>query len=63
MDKKYKNKVCITAALVGMMTKKSQNEAVPYTIEEMGIEAEKAYNAGAAAVHIHCRTDDGAGHT
>ncbi len=59
MDKKFKNKVIITAALVGMKTLKSQNEAVPYTIEEMATEAEKAYNAGAAAVHIHCRTDDG----
>ena len=38
---------------------KAQNEAVPYTVEEMVREAKSAYNAGAAILHIHVREDDG----
>lgn len=53
------NKVIITAALSGGGTFKNNNPAVPYTPEEFAIEAAKAYQAGAAMVHIHARSDDG----
>ncbi|MFO8017407.1 MAG: 3-keto-5-aminohexanoate cleavage protein [Promethearchaeia archaeon] len=49
------NKLIITAALTGAATRKSQNEAVPYTAEEFGDAAKKCYDAGAAIVHLHIR--------
>jgi len=52
-------KVIITAALSGAGTFKNNNPAVPYTPEEFADEAAKAYQAGAAMVHIHARQDDG----
>ena len=52
-------KVIITAALAGAATLKSNNPAVPYTIEEFVEEAYKAHQAGAAMVHVHARTDAG----
>lgn len=55
-----KNDKCvITAALSGAFTFKQQNPAVPYGVDECIDEAVKAYEAGAAVVHIHARTDDG----
>jgi 3-keto-5-aminohexanoate cleavage enzyme len=33
--------------------------SVPYTVEEIGREAESAYNAGASIIHLHVRYDDG----
>jgi len=53
------NKCVITAALAGAGTFKNQNPAVPYGIQECIDEAVKAYEAGAACVHIHARTPDG----
>ncbi len=52
-------KVVITAALSGAGTFKNNNPAVPYTPEEFAEEADKAYKAGAAMVHIHSRQEDG----
>lgn len=52
-------KLIITAAICGAEVTKAQNEAVPYTIEEMVREAKFAYEAGAAILHIHVREDDG----
>ena len=52
-------KLIITAAICGAEVTKAQNPAVPYTVEEIGIEAEKAYKAGAAIIHLHVREDDG----
>ena len=52
-------KLIITAAICGAEVTKAQNEAVPYTVEEMVREAKSAYNAGAAILHIHVREDDG----
>ena len=49
------DKCIITAALAGAATMKSQNPAVPYTVEEFVEEAYKCYNAGCAIVHIHAR--------
>ena len=52
-------KCVITAALAGAGTFKHQNQAVPYGIQECIDEAVRAYEAGAAVVHIHARTEDG----
>lgn len=53
------DKVIITAALSGAATFKTNNPSVPYTPEEFAEEAAKAYDAGAAMVHVHAKTDDG----
>lgn len=52
-------KVVITAALSGNFTIKSSSPSVPYTPDEFAEEAAKAYQAGAAMVHVHARMDDG----
>lgn len=52
-------KLIVTAAICGAEVTKEQNPGVPYTVEEIGIEAEKAYKAGAAIIHLHVREDDG----
>lgn len=52
-------KLIITAAICGAEVTKEQNPSVPYTVEEIGIEAEKAYKAGASIIHLHVREDDG----
>lgn len=52
-------KLIITAAICGAEVTKENNPAVPYTVEEIGIEAEKAYKAGASIIHLHVRMDDG----
>ncbi len=52
-------KLIITAAICGAEVTKEQNPAVPYTVEEMVREANSAYDAGAAIVHVHVREDDG----
>lgn len=51
MDKK----VIITAALAGSWVFKNQNPSIPYTPEEFAKEAARAYQSGAAVVHIHGR--------
>ncbi len=53
------DKVIISAALSGAITTREQCPAIPYTPQEMAQEAKRAYDAGAAIVHIHARTDDG----
>src|ERR1700686_4056634 len=53
-------KVIVTAALTGSLTTRKQCPAIPYTPTEIGEEARRAADAGAAIVHIHARTDDGA---
>lgn len=52
-------KLIITAAICGAEVSKEQNPNVPYTVEEIGEEAESAYNAGASIIHLHVRKDDG----
>lgn len=52
-------KLIITAAICGAEVTKAQNEFVPYTVEEMVAESRRAYDAGAAILHIHVRQDDG----
>ncbi len=53
------DKLIITAAICGAEVTKEQNENVPYTVEEMVAESRRAYDAGAAILHIHVREDDG----
>ena len=52
-------KLIITAAICGAEVTKEHNPNVPYTIEEIGKEAESAFNAGASIIHLHVREDDG----
>jgi len=53
-------KTIITAALTGVLSTRKQCPAIPYTPREIGEEAKRAADAGAAIVHIHARTPDGA---
>src|SRR5688572_13191033 len=53
------DKVIISCALTGAVTTKKHCPAIPYTPVELGEEAKRAYEAGAAVVHVHARTDDG----
>lgn len=52
-------KLIITAAICGAEVTKEHNPSVPYTVEEIGQEAESAYRAGASIIHLHVREDDG----
>ncbi len=49
----------VTCALTGVLANRKQCPAIPYTPEEIGWEARRAYEAGASCVHIHARNDDG----
>ncbi len=49
----------ISAALTGVLAKRDLCPAIPYTPAEIGEEARRAAEAGAAIVHIHARTPDG----
>jgi 3-keto-5-aminohexanoate cleavage enzyme len=53
------NKVIVTAALTGVLATRDQCPAIPYTPKEIGEEAKRAADAGAAIVHIHARTPQG----
>jgi uncharacterized protein (DUF849 family) len=53
------DKVIISAALTGAITTRDQCPAIPYTPLELAQDAKRAYDAGAAIVHIHARRDDG----
>jgi len=53
------DKVIISAALTGVAANRDQCKWIPYTPEEIADEALRAYNAGAAIVHIHGREPDG----
>jgi 3-keto-5-aminohexanoate cleavage enzyme len=50
----------ITCAMSGVVANRAQCAAIPYTPEEYAAEATRAYEAGAAVVHIHARSPDGA---
>lgn len=52
-------KLIITCAISGAEVTKEHNPYVPYTPEEMALEAYKAYQAGASIIHVHVRNDDG----
>ena len=49
----------VTCALTGVLANRAQCLAIPYTPVEIAEEARRAYDAGAAIVHVHARHDDG----
>ena len=53
------SKTVISAALTGVLATREQCPAIPYTPKEIGEEALRAAEAGAAIVHIHARKPDG----
>jgi 3-keto-5-aminohexanoate cleavage enzyme len=53
------NPVVITAALTGVLATREQCPAIPYTPKEIAEDARRAFDAGAAIVHIHARTPEG----
>jgi len=52
-------KLIITGAICGAEVYKEHNPNIPYTVQEIGREAESAYKAGASIIHLHVREDDG----
>ena len=53
------DKVIVSCALTGAVTAKQLCPAIPYTPVEIAEEAKRAYDAGAAIVHVHARTEHG----
>jgi uncharacterized protein (DUF849 family) len=53
------DRVVVSAALTGALTRREHCPAIPYTPVEIAEEARRAAQAGAAIVHIHARDDDG----
>src|SRR6202140_4268550 len=49
----------VPAALTGVPATRDQCPAIPYTPKEIGEEAKRAVDAGAAIVHIDARTPEG----
>ncbi len=49
----------ITCAVSGVLANRKQCPYIPYTPVEIADECKRAYDAGAAVVHIHARNDDG----
>jgi uncharacterized protein (DUF849 family) len=54
-----KDKVVVTCAVTGVLANRKQCPGIPYTPVEIAEECKRAYDAGAAVVHIHARQDDG----
>jgi 3-keto-5-aminohexanoate cleavage enzyme len=52
-------KLIITAAICGAEVTKENNPNIPYTVKEIGKEAESAYKAGASIIHLHVRENNG----
>jgi uncharacterized protein (DUF849 family) len=53
-----KDKVIVTCALTGVLANRDQCPYLPYSPVEIAEEAKRAYDAGAAVVHIHGREPD-----
>lgn len=51
--------VIITAAIVGAETTRAQNPNLPLLADEIGEEARRCREAGAAVIHLHAREPDG----
>lgn len=51
------NRVIISCALTGTATPKEKNPNVPVTPEEIAADAHRAWQAGAAVVHLHMRDE------
>ena len=52
-------KLIITAAICGAEVTKEHNPNIPYSVKKIGVEAEKAFLAGASIIHLHVREDNG----
>jgi len=52
--------VLLTCAISGAVADRDQCPAIPYTPAEYAAEARRAVDEGAAMIHIHARTPDGA---
>jgi uncharacterized protein (DUF849 family) len=52
--------VVITCSISGVVANRDQCPAIPYTPAEYAAEARRAVDEGAAMIHIHARTPDGA---
>ena len=52
--------VIITCSISGALANREQCPAIPYTPAEYAAEARRAVDEGAAMIHIHARTPDGA---
>lgn len=52
---RWQDKVLVSCALTGVLARREQCPYLPYTPVEIAEEARRAYQAGAAAVHIHGR--------
>jgi 3-keto-5-aminohexanoate cleavage enzyme len=59
MNKDFERPCMVTCALSGVVANRAQCPSIPYTPEEYASEAKRAWEAGAAAVHIHARKPDG----
>lgn len=53
------NPLIITAAICGAEVTKADNPAVPYSAEELALEAQRCYEHGARVIHLHVRNEDG----
>jgi len=58
-NQNFERPCMITCALSGVVANRDQCPAIPYTPEEYAAEAKRAYDAGAAVVHLHARTTEG----
>lgn len=52
-------RVVVSAALTGALTRREHCAAIPYTPTEIAEESRRAAEAGASIVHIHARNPDG----
>ncbi|MEQ8290869.1 MAG: 3-keto-5-aminohexanoate cleavage protein, partial [Roseovarius sp.] len=53
------NPCIICVAITGSVPQKSDNPAVPITVDEQVESTQEAFEAGAAIAHCHVRMDDG----
>jgi 3-keto-5-aminohexanoate cleavage enzyme len=53
------NGCIVTCAISGVAANRDQCPAIPYTPEDYAAEAKRAYESGAAVVHLHARYPDG----
>ncbi len=58
-NQNFERPCMITCALSGVVANREQCPAIPYAPEDYAAEAKRAYEAGAAVVHIHARTPEG----
>jgi uncharacterized protein (DUF849 family) len=58
-NQNFERAAMITCAMSGVVANRDQCPAIPYTPEEYAAEAKRAYDAGAAVVHLHARTTEG----